>query len=89
MKNCWNILVHSQLKKDRMTEIGRRLEEIKKERKVQAKITVMFDFQKIQIILLTNFYIYNTLKYIFSNYRDFYFFIKIPVFEYREKINET
>ena len=47
MKNCWNILVHSQLKKDRMTEIGRRLEEIKKERKVQAKITVMFEFQKI------------------------------------------
>ena len=32
---------------DRMTEIGRRLEEIKEERKGQAKITVMFDFQKI------------------------------------------
>jgi hypothetical protein len=30
---------------DRMTEIGRRLEEIKEES--QAKITVMFDFQKI------------------------------------------
>ena len=41
-----------------MTEIGRRLEEIKEERKSQAKLTVMFDFQKIQIILLTNFYIY-------------------------------
>ena len=32
---------------DRMTEIGRRLEEIKEERKSQAKLTVMFDFQKI------------------------------------------
>ena len=32
---------------DRMTEIGSRLEEIKEERKGQAKITVMFDFQKI------------------------------------------
>ena len=32
---------------DRMTEIGRRLEEIKEERKSQAKLTVLFDFQKI------------------------------------------
>jgi len=51
MKNCWNILVHSQQSfetdLDRMTEIGRRLEEIKEERKSQAKLTVMFDFQKI------------------------------------------
>jgi len=32
---------------DRMAEIGRRLDEIKEERKSQAKLTVMFDFQKI------------------------------------------
>ncbi len=61
---------------DRMTEIGRRLEEIKEERKGQAKITVMFDFQKnIDNFINKLFYIYNTLKNIFSNYRDLNFCI--------------
>ena len=36
----------SQLNRLKLIQIGRRLEEIKEERKSQAKLTVMFDFQK-------------------------------------------